>query len=591
MIIMSAKSNRVFAFLKPYRASLIASLLLTLVLTTLGMAPPLIMRRLINDVANSGAWDMFPVLIIGLFALPLFTHLVSITNGIVLNRVGIGIIGNTRKRLFGHLMKLTLRFYDETAVGNIKERLFGDVATVSTAATGGLIAVLSDVATVVFALVVMIGLSLPLTGLTVALIPLFLLNYRFFSKRIRGNATILRSRMDHISTTLQERLSAHELIQSYGQEKQESMHFSSQAKQVMEASIQGSTYSIAFNQIAAFINKVGNTVIYCAGCYFFIRGSIEYGDVVAFCAYATLLLGPVIRLASVANQFAQIGVAVERIHEILDRTPAILEAEGALSVERLVGDIAVRGLAFSYGDEPVLRNLNLEIPAGSEIAIVGLPGAGRTTFAMLLRRFFEPDTGSIEVGGTDIRQLKLQGYREKVALVLPESTVFDGTIRYNLTYGNPDATTEQLVEAATAVGFNEFISELAAGYETLLGAGGIALSAGNRQRIGLARALISNPVILITDEATAVLDPISAEEVNAAISKIMSERTYIMIVHRLLMAKPADSVYVFDEGVVAEDGKHDELLQASDSIYRALFANQYGDERLPDLGPENGGTV
>lgn len=579
---MSTKRAQVFAFLKPYRGALIGSLLLTVVLTVVGMAPPLLMRKLLNDVAGVGKWGLFPIIIAGMFALPVMTQIVSILNSLVLNRVGIGIIGSTRKRIFEHLMRLSLKFYDETPVGSIKERLFGDVATVSTAATGGLIAVLSDAVTVVFATVAMIGLSLPLTGITVALIPLFFFNYRFFAKRIRKNAAILRSRMDHISTTLQERLTAHELIQSYGQEKHESVHFSSQAKQVMEASIQGSTYSVGFNQIAAFINKIGNSFIYCAGCYLFIRGSMGFGDVVAFCSYAVLLLGPVIRLASVANQFVSIGVAVERIHQILDRAPAIKEATNPLPVEKIAGDIAVRGVTFTYGEEePVLKNLTLEIPAGSEIAIAGVPGAGRSTLALLIRRFYEPDSGNIEIGGTDIRKLDLQEYRESVALVLPESTIFDGTIRYNLSYGNPDASDEAIRDVAQAVGLDEFVRNLAAGYDTLLGSGGLTLSAGNRQRIGLARALVSNPLILITDEATAVLDPISAEEVSGAISRIMSGRTHIMIVHRVLMAKPADEVYVLEDGFVAEHGKHDELLARSAGIYRSLFSRQYGEDMLP----------
>ena len=586
---MGARSKQVLAILKPYRGRLIVSLLLTVTLTILGMAPPLLIRRLINDVAGRGQWDLFAFVIAGLFVLPVLTQVVNIFNGLLLNRVGTGIIGATRKRLFAHLMTLSLKFYDEVAVGNIKERLFGDVATVSTAATGGLIAVLSDAVSVIFAMIVMIRLSIPLSVLTVVLIPLFLLNYRFFSKRIRNNASILRSRMDHISTTLQERLSAHELIQSYGQEKQESAHFSSQAKQVMEASIQGSTYSIAFNQIAAYINKLGNTLIYCVGCYLFIRGSIAYGDVVAFCSYATLLLGPVIRLASVANQFVSIGVSVERINQILDRQPVIRESEAPVPVKGITGAVAVHGLTYAYDDgEPVLKNLTFEIPAGSDIAIIGVPGAGRSTLARLLRRFYEPDAGSIEVDGKDIRKYFLQEYRSKVALVLPESTIFEGSIRYNITYGNPDATNEQVDNAARAAGLADFVNELSAGYDTPLGAGGLTLSAGNRQRVGLARALVSDPLVLITDEATAVLDPISAEEVTAAIGKIMADRTNIMIIHRALLAKSADRVFVLDNGSLAETGTHEELIVKPHGVYRALFGYQYGTDLLPRIDDEDG---
>ena len=242
---MTDKTTQTLSFLRPFIKPLILALILTCSLTVIGMVPPLLMRNLINDIAGNGNWGIFPLIVFLLFLVPVLREGINIANGITLNNVGRGIIGKTRKQIFSHLMQLSLMYYDETPVGAVKERLFGDVGTISSVATGGLIALAADLVSVIFAVVVMLKLSVPLSLLTFALLPLYFINYRFFSKRIQRTTTVLRSRMDHISSMLQERLSAHELIQSYGQEKAEAIHFTSQAKQIMDASVRGSAYSLS----------------------------------------------------------------------------------------------------------------------------------------------------------------------------------------------------------------------------------------------------------------------------------------------------------------------------------------------------------
>ena len=579
--------GKVLAFMRPYKRPLVVALVLTGGLTVIGMAPPLLMRRLLNDVAREGRWGIFPLVMTLLFGVPVLQAIVNVANSLTLNRVGLSIIADTRKRIFAHLMRLSMRFYNDTPVGSITQRLMGDVGAVSGVVTGGIITLLTDTIAVGFAVVVMLRLSLPLSLLTFALLPLYFLNYRFFSKRMQAANAQLRSRMDHISSMLQERLSAHELIQAYGQEREEASQFASQTKQIMDSAVKGSAYSISFNQLAAFLNKLGNTLIYCAGCYYFVKGTMGYGDVVAFCAYATQLLGPVVRFTAVANQIVQVGVSVDRIQEILDREPAIREAPEPTPVEALRGEIKVHGITFGYGpSNPALKAVDIEIPAGTHLAVLGPPGSGRTTLAMLLRRFYDPAEGRIEVDGTDIRQYRLKDYRQALALVLPESAIFDGTIRANLCYGRPDATDEQMLGVAAAVGLHELVDGLAQKYGTRLGTGGLKLSAGVQQQIGIARALLSEPFILIADEATASLDPMTAEAVNEAISRAMEGRTFILIVSRVLMARQADEVAVLDEGQIVATGTHDELLAQPDSLYRDLFARQYGEDRLPPAGEE-----
>jgi len=575
---------KLFGFMRPFLRMIILAVIFTGCLTMIGMAQPLIMRRLINDVAKDGNWGIFPLVMSLLFAVPILRALVNGANSLILKRVGLGMIANTRKRMFQHLMRLSMKFYSETPVGGINQRLMGDVANISNVTTSGIITLLADLVAVVFAVAVMLRLNWKLSILTFALLPLYYLNFRIFSNRIKSNNAVIRTHMDHISSMLQERLSAHELIQTYGQEKAESTHFSSRAKQIMDASIRGSAYNISFSQLSAFINKLGNTLIYSAGCYYFVKGTMGYGDILAFAAYSTQLLGPVVRFSSVANQIVQVGVSIDRVNEILDREPAIKDSPDALPLNELQGNIKVEGVAFSYeGGEAILEDIHLEIPAGTHLAVLGSAGAGRTTLAMLLRRFYEPTDGKIEVDGTDIDRYSLRDYRRNLAMVLPESAIFDGTIRENLCYGKPDAADDSMIQVSKAVGLHDFVEKLSQGYETKLGTGGLKLSAGTQQRIGIARALISEPFILIVDEATATLDPESAESVNESIRKAMESKTYIMIVHRALMAKDADSVVVMDEGKVVETGVHDELIVEPDSLYREIYGKQYGEKRLPPV--------
>ena len=575
--------RKILGFLAPFRGRLILASALTGSLTLIGMAPPLLMRRLVNQVASQGNWGLFPLIMTLLFAVPLLRAVVNIANTIALNVVSLGVIATTRKRMFERLMHLSLRFYDEMPVGSITQRLMGDVSNVSAVVYGGVIALLTDVIAVAFAVVVMLRLSVPLSLLMFAMLPLYYLNYRVFATRIQRASAQLRAHMDHISSMLQERLSAHEFIQAYGQGRAEVTLFASQARQVMDAAVRGSTYSISFNQISAFVNKLCNTTIYCAGCYGFVKGILGYGDVIAFCAYATQLLGPVVRFASVANQITRVsGVSVERIEQILSREPEIEEAADAVPACGLHGAIRFEGVSFAYDDgRPALQAVTLEIPAGTHVAVVGPTGAGRTTLAMLLRRFYDPTEGTITVDGRDIREYRLRDYRRAVALVPPEATLFDGTLRENICYGRPDAAEEHMVAVAKAVGLHDFVAGLSYGYGTRVGTGGLRLPAGVQQQVGITRALLLEPRILIVDEATARLDADSAMTVIHAVREAMEGRTCILMVDRVLLGRDADTVVVLRDGRVVETGTHDELAALPDGVYRLIYANQYGKAHLP----------
>ncbi|MFP4028027.1 MAG: ABC transporter ATP-binding protein [Candidatus Brocadiia bacterium] len=579
---MKDKVSQLWTWIKPFKGAFILALLLTTVLSFIGMIPPLLMRRLVNNVAKEGEWNLFPLIMVVLIAIPILRSGINLVHAFAVNKVGIGLLGSMRKRLYAHLMRLSMDFYEETPPGNINQRLVGDVGAVSGFVTGGLVNLVADVVSVVFALIVMFRISPLLLGLSLFLLPLYVLNYFFFSRRIAETNVTLRNHMDHISSFLQERLSAHELMRSYGQEKPQSTHFNSQSKQIMDNALRSGAYNAAFSHIGAFINRIGNTTIFCAGCYLLIRGRMGYGDVMAFGAYTTSLLGPLVRFSTVANQFRQVGVSVDRINQVLHKKPGITEASDPVPLTGLQGDIKFSEVDFRHGEpEPALDNVSLEIPAGSSVAVAGLPGAGRTTLALLLRRFYDPTDGTISVDNVDIKKYKLHDYRKSLALVLPESAIFDGTIRENMLYGAPGAGDERMREIAHLLSLDEFTEELRDGYETRVGSGGLRLPAGICQKIGIARALLSDPDVLITDEATSRLDGDSAEAVISAILEAMEDRTCLMVVNRVLHARETDSVVVLQNGSVQEIGEHETLLRKQEGHYRYLFEQQYGQQAPP----------
>ena len=571
--------------MRPFKWRFLIALVLTGLLTLIGMAGPLLMARLLNDVAAQGKWGLFPLLMAGTFAVPLVWLFVNIFNSLTLSKVGLGIIAGIRRDMFRHLMEMSTKFFNEMPAGNIVQRLMGDAAAVSGVATGSLITMITDVIVVVFSVSVMLKMSWQLSVLTFVLFPFYYLNYRFFSRRMERANVVLRGQMDHISSTLQERLSARELVQAFGRGKSEAASFSSQARAIMSASIRGNAYSIAFNQMASLINKLAGTLIYCVGCYYFVKGSMGYGDVIAVCAYSAQLLGPVIRFTSIANQFVQAGVSIDRINEIMGREPDIKDSPDAVHIEKLDGDIALDGVTYAYEDgKPVVRDLRLSVKAGMHLAVVGPHSSGRSTLLTLLRRFVDPDAGAIAVDGRDIRGYRLKDYRIALSSTRSSPTIFDGTIRENVCYSRPDAPVDRMVAVCQAVGLHEFVLSLKNKYETRLGTGGLRLAAGDRQRIGIARSILSDPLVLIIDDATLSLDAESAECVHAAIREAMKGRTYIFIASRLLLARNSDEVVVMNDGQVVEKGKHEDLLVRAGSMYREMYGKQYGERSLPPPG-------
>ena len=569
--------RRLWPTLRPFRWLMLLAVLGAGMLTILGMLPPLIMRPLINDVAADGQWGLFPLLIGGLFAITVFRALMTYINARTVAFVGQRIVGRVRLRLFRHSLRLPLRYHERTPVGGLMQRLMGDVGAIQNLVTGHLITLCVDIITAVFAITVLLQLNWKLTLFTLALMPVFYLNYRFWIGRIKLNNVQMRSEMDHVSSLLQERLSSHDLVASYAREEDSVVHFRDRVRASRDTAIRGIVYNLGFNHVTQFANATGNTLIFAGAVYFYIEGTMEYGDVIAFGAYATQLLGPIVRFVKILQAVAHSMVSIRRIDEVMEHPT---EPTGAPLATAPPRQGTVNFANYTYRDPDtgttILDDLSLTVPPATNLHLVGPPGSGKSTLLSALRRMIDPDDGALTLNGVDLREFNPHGYRRSVPMVRDTSGIFRGTIRSNLAYGKPNATEEEMRTVLNVVGLEEFLGQLEAGLDTPVGPGGIRLSSGQRQRLGVARAILLRPPMLILDEATAALDPESAATLIDAVADFLPQTTIFTVTRRLGGGAEEDHVAVVEQGRVVESGIRSELMARPESEYRRLFEQQYG---------------
>lgn len=566
-------------YLKPFKWRMLWALVLAGAMTIVGLLPPLVMRRLVNDVAEGAQYNLLPYLIGGLFGITLTRALMTYFNARTIAFVGQRLVASIRKSVYDRLLELPMRFHDRTAVGGLMQRVMGDVGAVQNLVTGNLVTLVVDAVTAIFALSIMIQLSHQLTLVSLCLLPVFYLNFKLFNSRIRANNVQLRGQMDHVSSMLQERLSSHDLVVSYAQEDESAEHFRDRVRASRDTALRGIAFNMGFNHATSFINGAGATVIYTAAVYFYLHGKIQYGDVVAFAAYSTQLMGPVVRFVKMLQQSAQSLVSIDRVNQLFEERVDVEQIAPTAELDPSPG-ASIDLMDVSYSDPitgtRVLDGVNLSIPSGANLTLVGRPASGKTSLLAIIRRMADPDDGHVELDGTNIKQFDLERLQGAIPVVRDSTAVFRGTIRENLVYGGVDAGEDVLKEALDVVGLGEFVSRLPQGLDTAVGPGGIRLSGGQRQRLGIARALVVQPKVLILDEATAALDPSSATEVLHDVFAYLPNTTVLSVARRLGVVAEQDLIAVIEGGKIIESGTHNELIAIEGGTYRELFEMQYG---------------
>jgi subfamily B ATP-binding cassette protein MsbA len=495
--------------------------------------------------------------------------------------VGQWVANDLRIRMYEHLHRLSLRFYDNAKSGSLMSTITSDVSTVQGFASSSTLGIVVDLLTIAFMLGLMFWLDWDFTLIAVGVTPFLLLFVMRFKKMVKDVTKIVRVKQSDVVAVVQEGLGSVRAVEAFGRQDLEVAHMTEASHATVEAALKARQVKSLLSPVVSIVVAVCTGIVLWKGTALIIAGTLTAGALTVYLAYLNKFFKPVKDLASMTTAIAQTTVSLERIQKILSADDIIPERPDAIDPGRIKGAITFDHVAFGYIDEEmVLRDICFTIEPGQVVGIVGPTGSGKSTVLSLIPRFYEAQKGRILLDGAPVETYKLAALRSQVGFVLQETVLFRGTIRENIAYGRPGATDEEIIAAAKIANADEFISRMPHGYDSVVGERGDTLSGGQRQRIGIARAVIRNSPIMILDEPTAALDTESERLVVEGLQRLMKGRTVIMIAHRLSTIRDANKIIVIKDGIVAEEGTNDELI-ARGGVYAELHRIQYDSPPAP----------
>jgi ABC-type multidrug transport system fused ATPase/permease subunit len=478
-----------------------------------------------------------------------------------------------RIRLFGHLQRLSLGFYERNRAGVIISRLTNDVEAIDQLVTDGVTTLVQSTLMLAGTAIILFVLDWRLALATCAVIPLMSIATVIFRTRSSRAYAAVRERLGLVTATLAEDIAGMRIVQSFTREDAAYANFRTVADRYRQANMQTVVLNGLYFPFVDLLSTVALAVVLGYGGHLYFADAVSLGTLFAFLLYVQNFFDPVQQLSQLYNTFLSAAAALDKIMDVLDDEPEVLDAPNAVDLPEIDGHVRFEGVRFTYGrGDEVLHGIDLDAPAGTTVALVGHTGAGKSTIAKLIARFYEPTDGRITIDGLDLNDVSQGSLRRQLGVVPQEGFLFAGTVAYNIAFGKPDATTEEIVQAAQTVGAHDFILRLEDGYETQLGERGSRLSLGQRQLIAFARALLADPRILILDEATSSVDIGTERKIEQALKLLLHRRTAFIIAHRLSTIRDADLIVVLEHGRVVEQGSHEELLAA-----RGLYTSLYGD--------------
>jgi len=490
----------------------------------------------------------------------------------LVNRIGQDFLRELRVRLFTHYQRMSLAFFGRENAGRLVARMTSDVATINDVLNNGFLMVVQSTLTLVGATVILLVLSWQLSLATAIILPPLIIAtaiFRVYSRRAYGS---VRERIADVLIHMQESFSGLRVVQAFAREQHNMERFGAINERNFEANVNTVRISAMYFPVVEWLSGLGIGVILYFGGRQVAGDAVTVGTVTAFVFYLEFIFQPIQNLSQVYDMVQSAGAALNKIFGVLGIRPDVPEPAKPAKVEgHLQGRIALRDMTFGYDPaRPVLSEINLEIAPGQHVVLVGPTGAGKSTLAKLMTRFYDPTDGTVAIDGYDLRTLASKDLRRSVTMVPQEGFLFTGSIRENILFGRPGATDAEVVSACQSLGIHEFVMSLSNGYETLVSFRGSRLSAGEKQLVSIARAFLADPPVLILDEATSSLDPATEEQVEEALRRLLAGRTSVVIAHRLSTAEHADRVLVVDKGTIVEDGHHTELL-ARGGYYNALY--------------------
>jgi len=562
--------SRVWHYVKQQKIGLFFSIFFVIASTFLSLAGPYMIGHIIDDYIMKK--DIDGTIRLGILLAVIFSVASILTwlQTYVMIHVAMKTIRTLRLELFQKLQTLTLRFFDQRALGDLMSRVTNDIDNLNTALAQSVTQIVSSILTVIGVSIAMFTLSWQLAIVTLIIIPLIVFTTKQIIKRSSKNYAARQRDLGKLNGYIEEMITGAEVLTLFGKEQQTIDTFDQQNENLRNSAQRAEITSGLLGPINNFMNNLGLAVVIGTGAFLAVKSIVTVGIIAAFVTYTRQFFRPLNQLSNLLNTFQSAIAGAERVFEILDEPSEVADKPNAIKTASLKGDVVFKQVSFSYEpNKPVLKNIDFHAKAGETFALVGPTGSGKTTIINLLTRFYDVDQGEILIDGHNIEHYQMATIRQRVGVALQDTYLFSGTIRENIRFGKLDATDEEVVEAAKIANAHHFIKYLPAQYETPVQAGGANLSQGQRQLIAIARAILENADILILDEATSSVDTQTEVDIQKGLQHLMQGRTSFVIAHRLKTIENADQILVIQQGEIVEHGNHQELMQQQ-GIYRHL---------------------
>jgi len=579
---MGGSVKRYLKFVKPYNWQIIFTVFIGVIKFAIPLFIPILIKIVIDDIIGGDSlsseektrqlfyWLGGTALLFFLIRPPIEYY-----RQYYAQYVSNKILYDIRKELYSHLQKLSLSYYSNTRAGEVISRVINDVEQTKNFVMIGLMNVWLDLATILIAIAIMLTLDVKLTLVTLLAFPFYAFSVKYFFGKLRELTTRRSQALANVQSYLHERIAGVSVIKSFSLEEIEQARFDKTNDNFLTKAIDHTKWNAKAFAVVNTITDVAPLLVIAYAGYQVINESLSVGTMVAFIAFIDRLYGPLRRLVNSSTTLTQSFASMDRVFELMEEKYDITNKENAIVLPPMKGEVEFDNVSFSYEEdgETILKEINFKVKAGDTVAFVGMSGGGKSTIVSLIPRFFDVTSGEIRIDGYNLADVQIKSLREQIGIVMQDSILFSDSVKSNILMGKPDATEEEILLAAKAANAHGFIEELPQGYETRVGERGVKLSGGQKQRIAIARVFLKNPPLLILDEATSALDLESESLIQDSLERLASDRTTLIVAHRLSTITHANTIFVIDTGEVKESGTHEELMEMQ-GIYYGLFQFQ-----------------
>ncbi|MBM7586654.1 ATP-binding cassette subfamily B protein/subfamily B ATP-binding cassette protein MsbA [Bacillus pakistanensis] len=568
------------AFYWPYKKFFFTSLIFLLLVTAITVVYPMILQLTIDEVVLKGKYDWIPYLAVGFVLVMVIKGGATFIQQYTGDLFGITSVYRLRNELYEKLQYLPFRYYDNAKTGDLMSRLTADVEAFRFFLSFGFSELLRFFLLISISFGVMLYYSVSLTFVTLVSLPFLAIVVYKFDKAVHPAFRGIRKSFGKLNTNVQENISGINTVKSLSREDFQISKFNSSNGDYKDKYLFTSDIWAKYFPLMEFLGNVSVVTLLAYGGYLVMNGSLQPGELVAFYSLVWYIIWPIMNLGFTINLFSQSKASGERLLEILDADEEIKNAKDSLEVTRLNGEVEFNHVTLKYteDDAEALEDISFKVESGKVVGLIGATGSGKTSITQLITRFYEPTSGEVLIDGKDVQQYSIKSLRKNIGFVLQESFLFSSTIKANISYGRPEATMDEIIDSAKRAQAHEFIMELPDGYDTRLGERGLGLSGGQKQRIAIARAICTDPSILILDDATSAVDMETEFRIQKAFREVMADRTTFIIAHRISSLKHADEILVLEEGKIVERGVHETLLR-NNGPYQRIYDIQYKDQK------------